>query len=1018
MIPLENSEYFIHSYASTEELSNFCFELRTPVRPWGTCESLSQINPPAATWSQLLLYLFLFAGSIILHFHKSAASKVREVEQILELAGARNRREQFIDQRASLVASANAKSTTTTRPSRLITLSGLSSKMLWPRRTNSAATLVGGTARSPQSSSCESERHSFLENRSSSSLLQPPDHSHLPPSDSVHSSQGETGTKSFICRTTSRGGRHGLLRVQRSSALEIEGGDDAHEEESTQLISTSETRARLAVTPVVPTTRALLPFRRRSTTSISATDAALHLDIADSDIVAEHGLAVELCHELCVKGFVENSGRRLFHFISPFWSWERHHRRGGSASSKFTVTIGGANGSRMRFATSLDAPFASSPHTHYDTAPIRLVNKRSDAASLSEQRLVVSTGVEAAAGSPTRRRERATSFPIVLLNSQFVEQSTTPRFLAICSRLAENKGTPGSAVPSAYHTVAIRPPSPQRITHGSVFLSAQRPPSAIEALSVGDRRAELLANLGRPAALTMGLPSPPSSSRPSKCFPPLASPSRQLHPQRAPATGVTPRVLPLDLIPASDEVCFAVAASPVKSPRKKDGGVLLRAPTFPAPVPIQMAMSPARPAPPATPLSPPSPMHSVAANVSSPSVHSVLTSATPHACTHAADPTGKTKDLKMVQAISLAESYSGGYLLKKYEPIKMIGCGGFGHVMVAKHKQSGQLVAIKTLSKKAIATQNQIQHSMSEKAVLAMCRDHPFIIQIHASFQTIDHLHMVLDYCSGGELFFHLSQVGRFKEHQAAFYAAEVFLALEHLHRNNIIYRDLKPENVLLDKQGHVRLADFGLSKLGVDDWTLAMTFCGSIEYLAPEVLTLGGKAVPQQATGGVSSSPRKGYGKAADFWALGCLLYELLTGEPPFYSGNNRPQLYSRIMTGSLTFPSYVSVDATDLIKGLLTVDPMERLGSKKKGHAAVKEHPFFTKYIDWGQLLSRNVRAPVQPRADAFANFDTQFTSMPVTTIEKMIQFPSKIPVDYQLFENYNWEPSSTQLVGSPTE
>ncbi|KAE9333649.1 hypothetical protein PR003_g13916 [Phytophthora rubi] len=178
-------------------------------------------------------------------------------------------------------------------------------------------------------------------------------------------------------------------------------------------------------------------------------------------------------------------------------------------------------------------------------------------------------------------------------------------------------------------------------------------------------------------------------------------------------------------------------------------------------------------------------------------------------------------DIRLVQAVSIAESYSGGYMLRQYEPLKVIGRGGFGHVMVARHQPSGSLVAIKILSKRAIAAQNQVQHSRAEKTVLTHYRDHPFIVKMHACFQTIDHLHIVLDYCPGGELFFHLSQHGHFTEPAAAFYLAEVLLALEHLHQHDIIYRDLKPENILLDQQGHVRLADFGLSKPGVDDWTL-----------------------------------------------------------------------------------------------------------------------------------------------------------------------------------------------------
>lgn len=359
-----------------------------------------------------------------------------------------------------------------------------------------------------------------------------------------------------------------------------------------------------------------------------------------------------------------------------------------------------------------------------------------------------------------------------------------------------------------------------------------------------------------------------------------------------------------------------------------------------------------------------------------------------------------------MQAISVAESYSGGYLLKQYEPLKVIGTGGFGQVMVARHKASGQLVAIKSLSKRAIAAHHQVEHSLSEKAVLTMCQHHPFIIQLHAAFQTIDHLHLVLDYCPGGELFFHLSQCGRFQENQAAFYMAEVVLALEHLHRHNIIYRDLKPENVLLDKDGHVRLADFGLSKLGVDEQTLATTFCGSIEYLAPEVLAVGDKYLGEQLPTPLSPTSRRGYGRAADFWALGCLLFELLTGEPPFYSGNNRPKLYERIMEARLTFPAYMSADAVDLIRALLATDPYARLGNDGR---CVRDHRFFAKHVDWDQVRARKAQPPVQPRAEAFANFDQYFTSMPVRQVDKMVQFPAKIPMDYQLFENFNWEPSS---------
>ncbi|RLN10442.1 hypothetical protein BBJ28_00023304 [Nothophytophthora sp. Chile5] len=373
-------------------------------------------------------------------------------------------------------------------------------------------------------------------------------------------------------------------------------------------------------------------------------------------------------------------------------------------------------------------------------------------------------------------------------------------------------------------------------------------------------------------------------------------------------------------------------------------------------------------------------------------------------------PTLATTDLRLVQAVSIAESYSGGYMLRQYEPLKVIGRGGFGHVMVARHLPSGTLVAIKTLSKRSIAAQNQVQHSRAEKAVLTRCRDHPFIVQLHTCFQTIDHLHLVLDYCPGGELFFHLAQRGHFTEPEAAFYLAEILLALEHLHRHDIIYRDLKPENVLLDQQGHVRLADFGLSKPDVDDWTLALTFCGSKDYIAPEVLALCER--PPSATSTAPSLPGRGYGKAVDFWALGCLLYEMLTGQPPFYTAKTRAQLYSQIMDGHVTFPSQMSVEARDLISGLLRTDPRERLGARRSadgGPVAVKQHAFFAKHhIDWTRLLSRTLRAPpLRPRPGAFANFDSEFTSMALRGVDSMAKFPAKIPMDYQLFDNYNWEP-----------
>eukprot|EP01083_Nonionella_stella_P015641 43785_1 len=193
------------------------------------------------------------------------------------------------------------------------------------------------------------------------------------------------------------------------------------------------------------------------------------------------------------------------------------------------------------------------------------------------------------------------------------------------------------------------------------------------------------------------------------------------------------------------------------------------------------------------------------------------------------------------------------------------------------------------------------------------------------AFQSKNKLYFVLDYCAGGELFFHLSKVGKFSEPRAAFYASEIFLALEYIHQLDIVCRDLKPENVLLDARGHVRLTDFGLSKEGISSSSSgANSFCGTPEYLAPEILN------------------RQGHGRAVDWWSLGALLYEMLTGLPPFYC-RDRERLFEKIRRGHLEYPRSLSNKSTLLLKGLLTKDPRNRLGSGERDARPIKEHPFF---------------------------------------------------------------------------
>ncbi|KYQ91663.1 protein kinase 2 [Tieghemostelium lacteum] len=291
-----------------------------------------------------------------------------------------------------------------------------------------------------------------------------------------------------------------------------------------------------------------------------------------------------------------------------------------------------------------------------------------------------------------------------------------------------------------------------------------------------------------------------------------------------------------------------------------------------------------------------------------------------------------------------------------FELLTVIGKGSFGKVMQVKKRDDGKIYAMKVLRKDAIIARKQVNHTKSEKTILQAI-SHPFIVNLHFAFQTRDKLYMVLDFVNGGELFFHLKREGRFSEPRVKIYAAEIVSALDHLHRQDIVYRDLKPENILLDSDGHICITDFGLSKkIETTDGTF--TFCGTPEYLAPEVLN------------------GHGHGCAVDWWSLGTLLYEMLTGLPPFYS-QNVSMMYQKILNGELKIPSYISADAKSLLEGLLTREVDKRLGSRGGG-AEVKSHPWF-KTIDWEKLDRKEVEVHFKPKVKSgndISQIDTVFT------------------------------------------
>eukprot|EP01087_Luapelamoeba_hula_P017351 TRINITY_DN545_c0_g1_i1.p1 TRINITY_DN545_c0_g1~~TRINITY_DN545_c0_g1_i1.p1 ORF type:complete len:466 (+),score=100.63 TRINITY_DN545_c0_g1_i1:146-1543(+) len=274
-----------------------------------------------------------------------------------------------------------------------------------------------------------------------------------------------------------------------------------------------------------------------------------------------------------------------------------------------------------------------------------------------------------------------------------------------------------------------------------------------------------------------------------------------------------------------------------------------------------------------------------------------------------------------------------------FESHLLIGKGSFGKVLLVKYLPTGQFYAMKILNKSTIVARGETIHTKAEQKIL-MKIEHPFLVKLHYSFQTPDKLYFVMDFANGGELFFHLQKEKVFNEDRARFYCAEILLGLEYLHSQGIVYRDLKPENLLLTADGHICMTDFGISKEGLicsDDRTA--TFCGTPEYLAPEVL--------------------KGqtYGKEVDWWSLGTLMYEMLNGLPPFYSDDVQ-QMYGKIMKAEIKFPRKLSDDAKSLILALLERNPADRMADPEK----IKQHPFFTS-IDWDGLVKKQVRPPYIP-------------------------------------------------------
>jgi len=338
-----------------------------------------------------------------------------------------------------------------------------------------------------------------------------------------------------------------------------------------------------------------------------------------------------------------------------------------------------------------------------------------------------------------------------------------------------------------------------------------------------------------------------------------------------------------------------------------------------------------------------------------------------------AEPVLVAEDVTEGGAGNSGQANSNMVSLADFDLIKVIGRGSYAKVLMVELKSTKRIYAMKVIKKELVTDDEDIDWVQTEKHVFETASNHPFLVGLHSCFQTASRLFFVIEFVRGGDLMFHMQRQRRLPEEHARFYSAEICLALNYLHERGIIYRDLKLDNVLLDHEGHIKLTDYGMCKEGIRTGDTTSTFCGTPNYIAPEILRA------------------EDYGFSVDWWALGVLLYEMLAGRSPFDivgatdnpDQNTEDYLFQVILEKTIRIPRSLSVKAASILKGFLNKNPADRLGcNREHGFMEIMTHPFF-KTIEWELLEQKQIPPPYRPRLESerdLANFPPEFTDEPV--------------------------------------